>query len=165
VSVAASGRSSTSVRIRSTHPTTRRSNSGVRRHPVRHPWRQTGDRLIQRGGQLGIELLPQRPPLALEQLVEEAGHRLVEGGADRRSAEPLCQILGRQQPLADRAPDAPGQSRLVLGDRALNPERADAAGVVGVKQHPDGDGIGDPAGDGAHTDGHQGLDPQLPIHQ
>ena len=102
--------------------------------------------------------------LFLEELSDRPPNRVVEGRSNWGRRQPLGQILGRQQLLADGFADAPGQSGLVLGNRPLEPKRAKARGLVGPKQHPDGDGVGDTAGKGAAEDGNAGGGQEISIH-
>jgi hypothetical protein len=78
---------------------------------------------LELGGEVGRELVEEGTALSFEEVVQESRQCTVESRPHLRGCEPPGEVLGGQELLADRLPDALGQPRLVLGDRTLDPER------------------------------------------
>ena len=88
----------------------------------------------------------------MQHSVQKTHKVFVERLPDGLVAEGRAQILRREQACADRPSDSGRQALLALGDRPLEHLQAalpDARGFVRVKEHPDGDRIGEPARQGA----------------
>ena len=149
--------------------------------PLRHGFlegRRVQVGLDPRGGvvqhflQDGVDLLPHLgsqefddgAALHLQNLVEEAGQPLVEGLAELGPAEDPRQILLGQEPGAHGASDRRREPAPVSGDGPV--QEADAPSrerrrAVRVEEHPDRQGVGEPARQGAGGDGDHRLEDRL----
>ena len=125
---------------------------------VGHDRRQPGDGLLQLRDDGAWEDLPCRAVLTRQRPGHPAVERGVERLAEPRRRQLPCEVLGGQEPLPDRLPDALGQALFVLRHGAVEGEEQEAFGLVGVEQHPDRHGVGDAPRHRADADSDHRLD-------